>query len=82
MFRGLLSFSDLCSLLESQEEQGRCLEFVKDVQAMRYIDGEREDVEREPFSPLESGEAVELFGAGATFQVCSSHHGTTQIITR
>lgn len=69
VFEGVLSFSDLCSLLQKQEESGKCLEFSKDVHAMRYVDGEREDVERDPFSPLESGEAADIFEAGATFQV-------------
>lgn len=71
-FEGLMSFPDLCSLLQHQEEKGKCLQFVKDIHAMRYVDGEREDVMTEPFSPIESGEAEELYEAGATFQVCAN----------
>lgn len=77
-FEGLLSFPGLCSLLKQQAEKGTCLQFVKDIHAMRYVDGEREDVMTEPFSPIESGEAAELYEAGATFQVCANH--LTQIV--
>jgi hypothetical protein len=68
-FDGIMTFTSFSNLLERREEDGECLTFGMDVNAMRYVDGQRENLAvGGDADVLDKGTAEEWHMKGVTFQ--------------